>query len=577
MGREITNPVLYAQQHPDKLAIQDLDRRYTTYAYKEIYNGVEEDWKLYVPNVDDKVEDWDTNAVYRVIAVDDRTKLSTLKLIGQLSAPFDGQGDETTTFEGIDPTWSYDTWRVLINTNTIPATMNIDRRFHLHGSDIRRIAVFRGSDISAKGEIISAMYDNSGNKISDFIPCQLIAYKDGTNKAIWAPREGYCIKPVEDFEQVMVVGYGDGPQPLSMKRMIVRITDYVRTPDQGIKYILEDGVRLKSTWLSSSDTKLLELPINVNLDSVDLQAEVTYSDGSIKHWPVTGNKVVLDGLNVFTSQVINSKHPLALHYYLDDDEDTSYALPGAVKHISVPYTVVSKEAKGAYSVKLFCYPQWVSDAVGYELVFWLYNVDRERYYNVTDKVQLALNSPEFNPKKYGQPQEFAYNIWLDEVDPTVYKRVRHTQTIRMTLLQAGSATSGDYWTVTFSSQTTPTTTDVYGRNTKALFTYDVAGNAYVDLTNKHSDLGEWLNQLYYPIHPLYLEKTESKAPEPTHFEIMVGPNVQKRFEISQWNRNNNVPGGTGQDNANLYIRWIKVQNGVDLHLGITAVVISKVA
>ena len=46
MGREITNPVLYAQQHPDKLAIQDLDRRYTTYAYKEIYNGVEEDWKL---------------------------------------------------------------------------------------------------------------------------------------------------------------------------------------------------------------------------------------------------------------------------------------------------------------------------------------------------------------------------------------------------------------------------------------------------------------------------------------------------------------------------------------------------
>ncbi|MFE3952486.1 hypothetical protein ACFX2L_24830, partial [Escherichia coli] len=90
MGREITNPVLYAQQHPDKLAIQDLDRRYTTYAYKEIYNGVEEDWKLYVPNVDDKVEDWDTNAVYRVIAVDDRTKLSTLKLIGQLSAPFDG-------------------------------------------------------------------------------------------------------------------------------------------------------------------------------------------------------------------------------------------------------------------------------------------------------------------------------------------------------------------------------------------------------------------------------------------------------------------------------------------------------
>ncbi|MFE3952429.1 hypothetical protein ACFX2L_24540, partial [Escherichia coli] len=121
-------------------------------------------------------------------------------------------------------------------------------------------------------------------------------------------------------EQVMVVGYGDGPQPLSMKRMIVRITDYVRTPDQGIKYILEDGVRLKSTWLSSSDTKLLELPINVNLDSVDLQAEVTYSDGSIKHWPVTGNKVVLDGLNVFTSQVINSKHPLALHYYLDDDE-----------------------------------------------------------------------------------------------------------------------------------------------------------------------------------------------------------------------------------------------------------------
>ncbi|HGE7405417.1 TPA: hypothetical protein ACGCB0_004488, partial [Salmonella enterica subsp. enterica serovar Typhimurium] len=408
MGREITNPVLYAQQHPDKLAIQDLDRRYTTYAYKEIYNGVEEDWKLYVPNVDDKVEDWDTNAVYRVIAVDDRTKLSTLKLIGQLSAPFDGQGDGTTTFEGIDPTWSYDTWRVLINTNTIPATMNIDRRFHLHGSDIRRIAVFRGSDISAKGEIISAMYDNSGNKISDFIPCQLIAYKDGTNKAIWAPREGYCIKPVEDFEQVMVVGYGDGPQPLSMKRMIVRITDYVRTPDQGIKYILEDGVRLKSTWLSSSDTKLLELPINVNLDSVDLQAEVTYSDGSIKHWPVTGNKVVLDGLNVFTSQVINSKHPLALHYYLDDDEDTSYALPGAVKHISVPYTVVSKEAKGAYSVKLFCYPQWVSDAVGYELVFWLYNVDRERYYNVTDKVQLALNSPEFNPKKYGQPQEFAY-------------------------------------------------------------------------------------------------------------------------------------------------------------------------
>lgn len=577
MGKAIGDPVLYAQQHPDKLAIQELDRRYTTYQLKEIFDGKEEEWKLYVPNVDNKVEDWGSNAVYRVIKVDDKTKLSTLKLVGMMAAPFPGQDGTETLFEGIDPTWSYDTWRVLINTNTIPATVNIDRRFRLHGSDIRSIKIFRGEDISVHGEVLSAMYDNSGNYISENIPCKLVAWSEWNNDAIWAPREGYCIKPVVDHEFVMVVGYSDTGTPISMKRMQVRLTDYVRPGEQGVEYILEDGVRLVSTWLSKSDNKLLELPLNVTLDSLDLQAEVVYSTGKKKTWPVTGGKCKLDGLGQHTYQVPNARYPLALHYYLDADEDASFALPGARKHISIPYNLVTKEVQGAYSVKLFCYPQWVSEAVGYELKFWLYNVDRKRYYNVTDKVRLAVNSAEFNPKKYGQAQEFSYNIYLDEVDPTIYKRVRHTSTIRMTLYQAGSATSGDYWTVTFSSQTVPTTTDAFGRGLKALFTYDTAGNAYVDLTNRHSELNKWLEVMYYATHPLFLEKTEVKAPEPTHYEIMIGPNVVKRYPISYWNQNVNVPGGDGTDNANLYIRWIKEANGEDLHLGISALVISKVA
>jgi len=78
--------------------------------------------------------------------------------------------------------------------------------------------------------------------------------------------------------------------------------------------------------------------------------------------------------------------------------------------------------------------------------------------------------------------------------------------------------------------------------------------------------------MFYNTRPLRSIASESKAPEPTHFEIYVNAATVYRYPVAQWNATLSVA-TTLTLGQNVYVKWLKTDVGnVELQLGISALV-----
>lgn len=456
-----------------------------------------------------------------------------------------------------------------VDYSQIPPLMTPDNRFQINGSNVASAKIFLNNDIGVNGKVVSCQYDNSGNVISDEVPLELIALPDQRNVAIRTPMPCHCSEPLPDGETVTLVVYDKNGGPiLPVYRMVVQNTAFIRRAEASTKYVR--SVQLLSPFLNSNDLELLEIPVSIrSLSSVEFRARVIYSDFTYKDWPVDGERMVLHGVHEYIPTIVGQQNSLTLVYYLNDDEQAMSANPGQRKHIDQEYRIRTTEAIGAYAPKLYGYPQWVNDTVGYKMTWWLYNLDRQMAYEVTDKVELATNSVAFDGKNYGAVQHLAYSITLSKVDSR-WKPYHHVQTIDVVIYGAPFSV-GTSWTVGFDPGQTP----LYGPGLACKITSNTASSRKIKIDNSIKTYDEWLEQLYYNTRPLRAIASESKAPAPTHFEILVGSSTVYRFPVSQWNADlvlSAVP-VLGQ---NIYIKWLKTNIGnVELQLGISALPVKQ--
>lgn len=541
--------------------ISDPARLFKVWLISEIYTG-KSSGGAYVPNINDAVWDWE-QGLFKVTFVDYSTGLSQLT---KYKPPKDSNSlSDNDILLGAGPGAISESYRAFIDTNVMPHTLALDSRLHIYGTTNSYIKVFKGTDIGSNGQVVSAFYDQSGTFLGENIPLELVAMNDATNYAIKTPMVGYTKQKLSDGEVLTAVVYDDAGEARSVALLLVKNTAFVRTTDASKQYIT--GVSIESPFLSKSNPKLLEYPINLPIEGVSMMGVVEYSDGSKRRMPIDGTKFSLYGLDNYVATILGQNIPLVLSYKMSSDEFAYGLTTAESKKISEIYAASTVKAVGAYSVKLFVYPVWVDELNGYRLEYFLYNLDREQVYYVTQYVTLGSNSKAFNPLSYGVTQEITVAIDLSKVDGR-FANYRHVQTFAISLLGPGNEQRNN-WSIQFSSGQNPP----YGLGLKAAMTFVNVNYWKVNLSCDLNSQEEWLRNVFYNTQPLYNPDSEVECPAPNFFRMVFG---SRKIEcaVSQWNAEMVVANDLKEGEV-LYLEFFKRTQDTDLELGVSGLIVHQ--
>lgn len=544
-----------------KSPIYDPEARWTIWSIDELWQGPTSAGSgKYVGRVKDYVRDPDTYETWKITYVDPDTLKPTLLAIKPSGMTTDLT--EADLLFGVGVSSNLDTFRVFLNDSVIPYVLCIDSRFMPKGSMASYAKIFLGTDTSSKGEVISQVYDATGNFISENIPLETVALNSHTNYAVKVVKRCNTRKKHKDGERVTVVVYSDDGVMIERRQMLIENTDVVSSLENSMKYISE--ISLKSIWLSNTIADQIDYPLNIPMDALNMIGVVTYSDGSTLELPVDGGKFTMIGLDNRLSSVVGQPHNLVLRYALSPDESALVVTEGTGKYITKPYTIKTVNTNNSIAVKLFGYPVWQNENTGYTMKWFLLNLDRNVKFDVTAHVKWAETTGTFNPKNYGYLQRKAVSINLRDVSGTFIPFV-HTQVLDIVLNRAASNSLDADWTVgTEASDSVPRFGfTVWGRKVGAL----------VNFKATHLTYASWLKAYYEDTLPQVNTATETEAPKPTHFEVTYG-NTSTVWPVESWNKDlsigeNVVPGGTA------FIRFFRRTATQDLQLSYAAAMIKS--
>ena len=543
---------------------RDPDRGFRTWSYGDIYLGP--DTGVYVPNVGDLVVDFNSG-FFRVSEVDFTTNLSTL--IPWEPPATSGEGNQNLLLGG-GPGSASESFRMFLDTSVTPHTLSPDANLHLYGSLITYYKVFFGTNITEEsGEVISQMYDGSGNFLGNQIPMEAVTIPAAPGQStIKTPVVGYTSRTMQTGEVVTLVCYDAEGNVVTRSQLVVVESSVISQGDATKKFI--SSISIRSPNLNDSDPTVIEYPINVTVESLPLIGVVRYTDGSVREYPIDGTKFSILGLNDYVATIVGQSIPILISYQLGNDEISQSLIPTANGRLTVPYTVRSLPIDGSYEVKLFVYPVWQNASEGYRLEYWLYSLDRDVFYNATPHVEMGSNSNAFNPTQYGITQTITVAINIEQVHVNL-SPYRHVQTFQISLLANGTAAGpSDVWEI-FN---TPNSGNGYGRGVSADISLVSANNYNLDVSCDQASLELWLQHLYYRTEPLFNSGAETIAPAPTHFRLVVGVN-EYEYTINQWDQTLTISSPPNEGEL-IYIRWIKRVDGTDLQLGISGLPVNDI-
>jgi hypothetical protein len=395
------------------------------------------------------------------------------------------------------------------------------------------VKIFKGTDTSeATGVVISAMVSTSGNITSENIPLIAVVVPNGTNVTQKTPNTAWSSEALTSGDIVTIVTYTAAGTVTSRDKFVVENTNYIRSINQSAKYVT--NIELISPFLSRTDVRLIECPINMLVQSMNFAAKVTYSDNTFVTANIDGNKWQLAGLNMFVSTQIGKTDELALIYKLGAGElafDASPALPD--RTIIREYRIRTVDIDTYYSVKLFAVPVWNSSSSRYILNWYLYNLERSDIVDVTSQVEFSTTSPAFVGDQYNSTQNLQVAFNMQKLGQN-YSYFRHVQNVSVTLLAPGSSsTATQFFSIGYGTNT------LYGGpNVRGLYSTDElnAGKLKVNVACGKTDVAMWIQDIYRNLEPLYYSTNEPIAPAPTHVKLIIGTGIsawQREIPIDQ--------------------------------------------
>lgn len=542
-----------------KVPVYDPNGRWCWWSINEIFQENSPGQNRYVPKVNDYVIDPETYTVWIVEAIDPVTLYSTLREIRP--ANMSHSVSETDILFGVGPGTQSDTYRVYVDKSVTPYVMAVDSRLKVGGSMCSYAKIFKGSVLdAANGHVVSKVYDSAGNFVSENVPLELIAIDSHNNYSIKTVSVCNVTEDLLDGEVVTVVFYNDRGHVVSKRQLLVENTAFIRSLNSSRKYVTH--ISLDCAFMSPTFDNIIEFPLNIPLNALNLMGKVHYSNGDTFEYPVDGTKFKMHGLDQYVSSIIGQKIPLVLNYSLSPDE-IAYASVGVESlNVTEPYDLVTVNPNNSYTVKLFGYPFFIDEATGYQMRWWMFNLERNVYFEVTPYVNFDTNTGPYDPKGYGYMQRKSVSINLRNVSGA-FKNFVHTQLVEI-VLNSPPGVQNPAWTMSHESNVNR---PMYGIG---LFAKKKTNQA-VNLGSNIADLAEWKTKVYKNTFPLIDPRTELQPVEPTHFVVTYN-NISTEYAIANWNQDINI-GNDIEIFKTISIRFIRRMATEDLQLAISAMLI----
>jgi hypothetical protein len=542
-----------------QVPIYEPNGRWSWWAMHELWLGQAGE-KRYVPKPNDYVMDTETYTAYVVDHIDPVTLIPTLREIRPANMSF--SLSQTDVLFGTGPGTASEIYRVYIDKSVTPHVLSVDAALKVGGTQCQYAKIFKSTDVTAMGTVVSMVYDASGNLISNNVPLELAALDSHVNHTVKVVAPCYTTSNLVDGELVTVVFYNAAGHVVHKRQLMVEVSSFIRSINTAIRYI--SHISLESAFLSPTLDRVVNFPVNIPMNSLNMMGVVHYSDGSVLKLPVDGNKFKMYGVDQYVATIVGQTVNLVLSYELSPGEVAYTGLSQDSARINESYSLVTVNPNNSYAVKLFVYPEWISATDGYGLRWWMFNMDRNVYFDVTGSVTLSSQTGSYNPKGYGYQQIKNVQINLNNVS-AVFKNFIHTQTVEINLFSNPNDVN-DPWTVGHEFVTGRPN---YGMGLQA----KLLNNFTVRLRSDLNTFEEWKQKVYLDTYPLQDTMNVIAPPEPTHFILTVGTMV-KECAISEWNTDIALPSEINQHlNKNLFIRFVRKIGANELQLSMAAMVI----
>ena len=411
------------------------------------------------------------------------------------------------------------------------------------------------------------MYDNSGRFISENIPLELAAFDERQNVSYKVPQTCYTLHDLQDNELVTIVFYSDGGHVVSKRQLIIQNSSFIRDVNLSKRYV--SHVALVCPFMSATQDNVINFPLGVTVDSANFEGIVYYTDGSSTKLPIDGTKFTLIGLDQYISSIPSQPVDLVLKYKLSSGEVAAGPLTLDGTAVTADYQIQTTDTNNSYKVKLFGYPVWGGESVGYSMNWYLMNLDRNVCYNVTPYVKFSENTGAFDPKKYGYVQRKSVSLNLRDVSQA-FKPFIHVQLVDIVLVRQPSGRLTP-WTVTTEVAANRV---AYGENLFVVKNPDTTLNLTAGITN----YADWLKLVYYNTYPIRTYPTldsldDQNIPKPTHIELFVGQN-KKVIPVEDWNKSIWMTAEVSVGST-LFFKFIRRIGNNDIQLSVAAMLVTN--
>lgn len=510
-----------------------------------------------VPNVDDLVLDYNSG-LYRVISVDTEGEAPTFTPVLQefnLNNVQSSNNILAKALSGYQPAASQ---RAFYDGSISPKTVTIDDRYRVNGTDAVTAKLFKGTDTSSNGIVISRTFNAQGNVTGENLTLELL---DVTNPAIKRPEVITVNTALLDGELVTLVTYTQAGGPAGEHTFIVRESTSIRGIEEDTVSIVD--ITLISTLLDQVETDLIVIPANVPIVSSDFQARLHYDNGdTVGNIAVDGLKCRLVGLDDFNTSVAGSISTVVLTYYPDTDEPLINSESPLLNSISSIYRLQTVVNELDASFKVYMTIDWNSGTGEYVNTYWLSNLKHDILIKL-DASKYTITSGTVNPILYtpGQGvQDIRIAIVINDVLGAGFNGYTYVQQIKVEY--GGQGVSDNPWLLDYRGDQS----ELYGVSVKA--SASNTGLFPLDLSAGIATSTEWLNKLFYRLHPTYDPTTQELTDLlPTHFRLMYNGYTSADLPLADWvtyhNHLGSVPWVEGQT---INIVWLQDDPGAIDHL-----------
>lgn len=469
----------------------------------QLYTGhLVEDTVLFVPNEGDCVID-DNDVMWRVVAVDAVSRLSTLRIMDSSAAAQTIQG--STALARAAPYQQM--LRAFLNQEVTPITLSLDGQWLVYGSSAEYIKVFRGANTSPDGEVISQMYDANGIFISENVPLIPI---DPTNPNIKQPVEFNCNTALMDGETVTAVVYLLDGGIKEIRGFLIKNTNAIRGLGHNKVYIA--SIELVSGLLDSVIADTINAPAHTPIAGANFQAQLNYTDGTSELIAVGNNKCKLYGLDEFNPSNLGVSSEVALIYYLSGNESALNVSNQNVKAVHHAYKIRAVDSPIQYAFKVYLVPKYNPSTSRYTIDYYLGSLDRTIFVKLSSNnyTIAVVGGGGLDYRTFTNTQEFVITVNVGSVFPNEYAGFLFPQSV--TIKFGIGQDIG--WVIDYKNSSTLTLgVGVYSG-------YSALGERTFVVQSGQSSLTNWLNLLWKPVHAIFDPHVVLEPPTPTHMKLM---------------------------------------------------------